>query len=160
MNLTFLEIFNWNNRSKWLRVHRWAGGGVRGGFYPVWKFFSWPPSKIQNDPHPLRNGFWPPIRFWAGDVFFLRKDIKKICPEKNFFAGLCRHQFLAKEGQNSHKNFIEGPPWPPLFQFFMTPLDPLAKKSFDPPLEMATLLTYDWDCIINREGTTISITTM
>ena len=95
-------------------THRWARGGVRGGSTPSEIFFYDPPLRFKMTPTPLRNGFWPPIKFWAGDVFFLGKD-KKNLPRKKNFAGLRRHQFLAKEGQNSHKNFCVGPPWPPLF---------------------------------------------
>ena len=36
-----------------------GGGGAKGVLPPLEKNFMTPPS-IQNDPHPLRNGFWPP----------------------------------------------------------------------------------------------------
>ena len=113
-------------------THRWAsgggGGGVRGGGLPRLKIFLWPPSKIQNDPHPLRNGFWPPVRFLS---WRKKRHKKKIPQKKKILAGLRRHQFFAKEGQNSHKNFYRGTPLTPSVSIFLWP--PSSKKIFWPP---------------------------
>ena len=104
-------------------------GGGQGGFYPVWNFFLWPPSKIQNDPHPLRNGFWPPIRFWAGDVCFFREDIKKFAQKKNF-RRLTPAPVLGQRAKTAIKFLGLDPPDPLCFKFLWPPS---SKKIFWPP---------------------------
>ena len=133
--------------------HRWARGGGSGGFYPVWKFFYDPLLRFKMTPTPSEMAFDPLKDFELATFVFFRKDIKKICPEKKNFAGLRRHQFLAKEGQNSDEILAWDPPDPLCFNFYEPPL---AKQSFDPPLEMTTLLTYGlWNvnCVIVAQPT-------
>ena len=61
---------------------------------------------------PPQKWLLTPYKILSWRRFFFLEKTKKICPEKKFFAGLRRHQFLAEEGQSSHKNFSVGPPDP------------------------------------------------
>ena len=62
-------------------------GGAKGVLPPLEKKFMTPPS-IQNDPNPLRNGFWPPYPdfelFKLATFFLEKKNLEKKFPEKNF----------------------------------------------------------------------------
>ena len=105
------------------------GGGVRGGSTPS-EFFLWPPSKIQNDPHPLRNGFWPPIRFWASDVCFFRKDVKKFAQKKKFSPPYAGTSSWPKRAKTAIKFLAWDPPGPLCFNFLWPSS---SKKIFWPP---------------------------
>ena len=113
----FLEIAqNWSTNRFWLLITDIGEqGGGQGGFYPVWKFFLWPPSKIQNDPHPPQKWLLTPYKILSWRRFFFKEKTKKICPEKKISPAYAGTSSWPKRAKNSHKNFSVGPPWPPLF---------------------------------------------
>ena len=132
----------WERNSQGKKLIGEQGGGVRG-VYPVWKKTLWPPSKIQNDPHPLRNGFWPPIRFWAGDVCFFREDIKNLPRKKKFSPPYAGTSSWPKRAKTAIKFLAWDPPDPLCFKFLWPPSS--SKKIFWPPSSRNDDLAHLWE---------------
>ena len=66
------------------------GVGLEGGYPPLKKKIMTPPS-LQNHPHPLRNGFWPPtpdFELFKLATFFFFLEKKKL--KKNFWKKIFR----------------------------------------------------------------------
>ena len=111
-------------------------GGGQGGSTPSEIFFMTPPLRFKMTPTPLRNGFWPPIKFWAGDVFFLGKDKKKFAQKKKFRPAYAGTSSWPKRAKTAIKFFAWDPPDPLCFNFLWPPS---SKKIFWPPSRNADL---------------------
>ena len=102
------------------------GWGWRGAT-PCWKKNYDPPSSLQNHPHPLRNGFWPPTPdfefFKLATFFFLEKNSGR----KKIFAG---SSFCLKRPKSAIKFLL------------LTPLQPHPKKKFMTPLAKKFMTPY------------------
>ena len=99
------------------------GGWLRGGYPLLKKSFMTPPN-TQNDPHPLRNGFWPPtwiFSFLSGRRFFSRKKFKKKNLEKKFSPAHAGTGFGPKKPKSAIKKNSPAPLSHHLKNFFMTP---------------------------------------
>ena len=109
-----------------------------------------PPSSIQNDPHPLRNGFLTPYPnfelFKLATFFFLRKKEYKKNLEKKFFspsdACTC---FRPEKSKSAIKNVSPAPLSTPLSKIFMTP----PPAIFYDPLLVAPKSLHTYVCMLH-----------
>ena len=115
------------------------GVGLEGAT-PLWKKKNMTPPSLQNHPHPLRNGFWPPTPDFelfklATFIFLEKKNLK----EKKISPAGAGTSFCPKTPKSAIKKFCRPPSSPTLKNFFMTPP---SKNFYDPPPAPKSLLTY------------------
>ena len=102
--------------------HRWARGGAGGGYPPLKKKNYDPPPSLQNHPHPLRNGFWPPTPdfelFKLATFFFFKK---KKSGRIFFLPAGAGTRFCPKTPKSAIKKNCRPPPAPPWKNFLWPP---------------------------------------
>ena len=107
-------------------------GGGSGGVLPRLKKKFMTPLQDSKWPPPPQKWLLTPYKILSWRLFF-RKDVKKISP------AYAATSSWPKRAKTAIKKLAWDPPDPLCFNFLWPPL---AKKYFDPPLEMTTLLTY------------------